>query len=124
MTAMDPVYSHQVWRRYTSPVWMDIDQSLTLNREGAREEKDERHICPLQLQVIERALALYTNPNDIVCTPFLGIGSEAYEALKMKRRAIGIELKESYYNQAVENCKSVELEDAQIDIFSCGEERR
>ena len=116
ITTQDPIYSHQVWRRYASPVWMDIDQSLTLNREGAREEKDERHICPLQLQVIERALVLYTNPNDIVCTPFLGIGSEAYEALKMKRRAIGIELKESYFNQAVENCKSVELEDAQMSL--------
>lgn len=117
MAKTDPVYSHQVWRRYASPVWMDIDQSFTLNREGAREEKDERHICPLQLQVIERAITLYSNPGDVVLTPFLGIGSEAYEALKMKRKAIGIELKESYFNQAVENCKSVVLEDAQSTIF-------
>jgi DNA modification methylase len=117
MAKADPVYSHQVWRKYASPVWMDIDQSMTLNREGAREEKDERHICPLQLQVIERAIALYTNPGDIVLTPFLGIGSEAYEALKMKRMAIGIELKESYFAQAIENCKSVEQEDAQMKLF-------
>jgi DNA modification methylase len=116
ITTQDPIYSHQVWRKYASPVWMDIDQSMTLNREGAREEKDERHICPLQLQVIERAIALYSNPGDIVLTPFLGIGSEAYESLKMKRRAIGIELKESYFKQAVENCKSVELEDAQMEL--------
>lgn len=112
----DPVYSHQVWRRYASPVWMDIDQSNTLNREGARDEKDERHICPLQLDVIERVLTLYTNPGDIVLTPFLGIGSEAYCAIKMGRRAIGIELKESYFRQAIENCKNAEIENAQMDI--------
>lgn len=117
MAKVDPVYSHNVWRRYASPVWMDIDQSKTLNREGAREENDERHICPLQLQVIERAIALWSNEGDTVLTPFLGIGSEAYEALKMKRRAIGIELKESYFNQAVENCKGVENEDMQINLF-------
>lgn len=114
MAMVDPVYSHQVWRKYASPIWMDIDQSMTLNRSGAREEKDERHICPLQLQVIERAIELYTNPTDIVLTPFLGIGSEIHEALKMKRRGIGIELKESYFNQAVENCKNVIEEKAQI----------
>lgn len=103
----DPVYSHQVWRRYASPIWMDIDQSNTLNRTSAREEKDERHICPLQLDVIERALTLYTNPGDTVLSPFAGIGSEIYQALLMGRRGIGIELKESYYKQAVANCLGV-----------------
>ena len=75
---------------------------------SAREHNDERHICPLQLQVIQRAIELWTNPNDIVLTPFLGIGSEIYQALEMKRRGVGIELKESYFNQAVLNCKAIE----------------
>lgn len=96
-----------VWQRYASPIWMDINPSDTLQGRSAREEKDERHICPLQLTVIRRALNLWTNPNDVVLTPFLGIGSEAYQALKIGRRAVGIELKESYYRQAVANCKSV-----------------
>lgn len=117
MARVNPVYSHNVWRRYASPVWMDIDQSNTLNRAGAREEKDERHICPLQLDVIERAITLYSNENDIVLSPFLGIGSEIYSAVKMKRRGIGIELKESYFNQAIENCKTAEIENAQTTIF-------
>lgn len=112
---LNPVYSHQVWRRYASPVWMDINQSRTLNREQAREEKDEKHICPLQLDVIDRALQLWTNPGDIFLSPFAGIGSEIYEAVKMGRKGIGIELKDSYYRQAVLNCKQAELEqDAQM----------
>ena len=111
-----PVYSHQVWRRYASPVWMDIDQSRTLNRDGAREEKDERHICPLQLDVIERALTLYTNTGDTVLTPFAGIGSEVYQAIAMRRRGIGIELKRSYYNQAIKNCDNAVCDD-QISIM-------
>lgn len=96
------------WQNYASPVWMDINQSNTLQRESARQQQDEKHICPLQLDVIERCVELWTNPNDIVFTPFLGIGSEIYQSLKMGRRGVGIELKESYYNQAVLNCKSVE----------------
>lgn len=96
-----------LWQKYASPVWMDINPNKTLQRDSAREEKDERHICPLQLEVIERAIDLWTNPNDIVLTPFLGIGSEAYVALQKGRRAVGVELKESYYRQAVANCKSV-----------------
>jgi DNA modification methylase len=106
----DPVYSHQVWQRYASPVWMDIKQGNTLNRKQARDERDERHICPLQLDVIERALQLWTNPNDIVCSPFAGIGSEIYVAIKTGRRGIGIELKDSYYDQAVLNCQNAEIE--------------
>lgn len=96
------------WQEYASPVWMDINQSNTLQKESAREQKDEKHICPLQLDVIERCIELWTNPNDIVFTPFAGIGSEVYQALKMGRRGLGIELKESYYNQAVASCKGVE----------------
>jgi hypothetical protein len=117
MVKLDPVYSHHVWRRYASPVWMDINQSNTLQRESAREEKDERHICPLQLEVIGRAVELWTNPGDVVFSPFAGIGSEVYQALKMGRRGIGIELKESYFRQAVENCKEVELQKEQPTLF-------
>ena len=98
----------QVWQNYASPVWMDINPSNTLQRTSAREEKDEKHICPLQLDVIKRGINLWTNPNDIVFTPFMGIGSEVYQALKMGRRGVGIELKESYYNQAVINCENAE----------------
>lgn len=99
----DPVYSHQVWRRYASPVWMDINPSKTLQKESAREHKDERHICPLQLEVIERALTLWSNKGDLIFSPFAGIGSEGYEALKMGRRFLGAELKQSYFDQAKRN---------------------
>ena len=107
VTHTNETFPVAVWQRYASPVWMDINPSDTLQASSAREEKDERHICPLQLGVIRRALNLWTNPNDIVLTPFLGIGSEAYVALEMGRRAIGCELKTSYYNQAVANCSGV-----------------
>jgi DNA modification methylase len=106
-----------LWQRYASPVWMDINQSKTLQYMSARESDDERHISPLQLEVIERAIDLWTNPNDLVYTPFLGIGSEAYTALKMGRRGVGSELKPSYFKLAVENCKSAVV-DNQIDMFS------
>jgi DNA modification methylase len=96
-----------VWQRYASPVWMDINPSDTLQRESAREENDERHICPLQLSVIRRAVNLWTNPGDIVLSPFGGIGSEPYVALESGRKAVAIELKDSYYNQMVRNCQSV-----------------
>lgn len=92
-----------VWQNYASPVWMDIRQSDTLQKKSAREDKDERHICPLQLEVIQRCIELWTNPNDIVLDPFAGIGSVPYTAVKMRRRGIGVELKESYYKQAVNN---------------------
>lgn len=97
-----------VWQKYASPVWMDINPSDTLQASSARDEKDERHICPLQLGVIRRAVNLWTNPGDIVLTPFLGIGSEAVVALEHGRRAIGIELKQSYYQQAVRNVQAVQ----------------
>lgn len=97
----------EIWQRYASPIWTDINPSDTLQATSARDEKDERHICPLQLTVIRRALNLWTNPGDTVLTPFLGIGSEAFVALQLGRRAIGIELKPSYFQQAVKNCASV-----------------
>ena len=92
-----------VWQNYASPVWMDIRQSDTLQKKSAREEKDERHICPLQLEVIQRCIELWTNPEDIVLDPFAGIGSVPYTAVRLGRRGIGVELKESYYKQAVNN---------------------
>lgn len=105
-----PVYSHQVWRKYASPVWMDVRQSNTLNGKSAREEQDERHICPLQLDVIARGINLWTNVNDIVLDPFAGIGSSNYVALKMGRRTIGVELKENYYNLALENVEKGDMD--------------
>lgn len=110
--------SVNIWQRYASPVWMDIDQGRTLSREEAREEKDERHVCTLQLDAIERALTLWTNPNDIVLSPFAGIGSEIYSAVKMGRRGIGVELKKSYFDQAVKNCERAAQERNQNDLFS------
>ena len=91
------------WQKYASPVWMDIRQSNTLQRTSARAEKDEKHICPLQLEVIQRCIELWTNPNDIVFDPFAGIGSVPYVALRMNRKGLGCELKESYYQQAKAN---------------------
>lgn len=107
----------QVWQNYASPIWMDINPSDTLQRNSARDEKDEKHICPLQLDVIRRAINLWTNENDIVFTPFMGIGSEVYQALKMNRRGVGIELKESYYEQAVKNCENASVDFSLINIY-------
>ena len=105
-----------VWQRYASPVWMDINPSDTLQRESGREDKDERHICPLQLEVIKRALELWTNPMDRVFSPFGGIGSEGYQAIKMGRQFIGCELKESYWKQGVENLKAAETLNAGLFV--------
>jgi DNA modification methylase len=96
-------YSIEVWQRYASPVWMDIDQTRTLQYRNARDERDEVHISPLQLDVIERCIDLWSNPGDVVLTPFLGIGSEVYGAIEMGRKGIGFELKDSYFRQAVKN---------------------
>lgn len=96
--------SHNVWRAYASPVWMDIRQTNTLDAKQAREPDDEKHLCPLQLDVIERAVIMWSNPGEVVLTPFMGVGSEVYGAVINGRKAIGVELKESYYRQAVRNC--------------------
>lgn len=106
VTHTNETFPVQVWQRYASPVWFDINPSKTLQKESAREDKDERHICPLQLEVIERAVELWTNPNDTVLSPFAGIGSEGYVLVQKGRRFVGIELKESYYGQAVRNLTS------------------
>lgn len=109
----------QMWQQYASPVWMDIDPSDTLQYRSAREEEDERHICPLQLEVIRRALKLWSNPGDTVLSPFAGIGSEGHAAISMGRRFIGAELKRSYYEQAVRNLESASPESSrQIAMFA------
>ncbi len=100
-------YSHEVWRKYASPVWMDIRQTNTLNVRGVRVCKDERHICPLQLDTIARAVFMWSKENDIVLSPFAGIGSEGYVSLQKKRKFIGIELKKSYFEQAIKNLERV-----------------
>jgi len=102
-------YSIEVWQRYASPVWMDISQSRTLQYRGGRDEKDEQHISPLQLDVIERCIHLWSNPNDVVFTPFLGIGSEVYGAVELGRKGLGIELKPTYFKQAVKNLSELKL---------------
>ncbi len=106
------------WQKWASPVWMDIDYGDTLNRNEAREEKDEKHICPLQLPTIERLIGLYTNPGDLVFTPFGGIFSEIYQAVKMGRRGLGFELKKQYFDVGTKNMNNLELSQQQLDIFS------
>lgn len=109
--------SVDLWQKYASPVWMDINYSNTLNKQEAREEKDEKHICPLQLDTIYRAIHLWTNEGDTVLSPFAGIGSELFQALKMNRNAIGFELKKSYFDVAVKNCKAAEKQKEQLQLF-------
>lgn len=106
-----------LWQEYASPVWMDIDQGDTLQFRSARDNNDEKHICPLQLPVIKRAIHLWTNKGDTVFTPFMGIGSEVYQALQMERKGIGIELKASYFQCAKNNLEKGELENAQCGLF-------
>lgn len=100
--------SVDVWQKYASPVWDDINQTDTLNFREGRDSDDERHICPLQLDVIERCLQLWSIEGDVVWTPFMGIGSEVYMALKMGRKAIGAELKPSYFELALRNIAQAE----------------
>ncbi|MCP4645817.1 MAG: helicase [bacterium] len=110
--------SIDIWQRYASPIWTDINPSRTLQHRSAREHNDERHICPLQLDVIERGVQLWSNPGDLVLSPFMGIGSEGHVALSRGRRFVGVELKESYYRQAVKNL-AIAVRDAQQDTLLC-----
>jgi hypothetical protein len=96
-------YSHWIWRQYASSVWDDIRIDRVVPYQESRDPEDERHVHPLQLDVIERACVLWSNPNEVVLTPFMGVGSECYGALVNGRRALGIELKPAYYRQAVKN---------------------
>lgn len=114
----DKIFPVDLWQKYASPVWMDIKPNRTLQYRCARDNQDERHICPLQLDVIERAIELWSAKDDVVFSPFTGIGSEGYTALKMGRRFIGSELKESYYNIAKNNLEAALLEDNdQLNLF-------
>jgi DNA modification methylase len=118
----DPVantdISVDMWQKIASPVWNDINYGKTLQGfRNAREDNDEKHICPLQLETIERLILLYSNKGDTVLTPFMGIGSEVYQAVKMERFGIGFELKESYFEMAKKNLKSAISEKSQISIF-------
>ena len=106
-----------LWQKYAEPVWYDINYSDTLQYTSAREDKDEKHICPLQLETIRRCLHLWSNEGDTVLSPFGGIGSEGYESLRLNRNYIGIELKESYYKQMQRNLKRIIAEKMQPKLF-------
>lgn len=108
--------SIDVWQQYASPIWDDINQTDTLNFREGRESDDERHICPLQLDVIERCIQLWSNPGDVVWTPFMGIGSEVYMAVKLGRKGLGVELKSSYYELAKRNVRNAS--ESQYDMFA------
>lgn len=110
--------SIQVWQKYASPVWFDINQTRVLNYRHAKDSEDEKHICPLQLDVIARAVQIWSNKGDTVLSPFCGIGSEGHESLKLGRKFVGFELKESYFDTAVKNLQTVERESKNEDMFA------
>lgn len=109
----------ELWQKWASPVWMDIRQTNTLNVQQARDSKDERHVCPLQLDLIERAIIMWSNRGDIVLSPFMGIGSEGYVSMKMKRKFVGVELKDTYFDVARKNIDGREKSAA--SLFDIGE---
>jgi len=111
-----PEFPVDLWQKVASPVWMDINPSDTLQYASAREHDDERHICPLQLEVIRRGVMLWSNPDDIVLSPFMGIGSEGHVSVEMGRRFVGVELKASYFQQAARNLATAHAKTA--DLFS------
>lgn len=121
--AIEHRWSHWVWRQYASSVWMDIRLRRLLPDENSKEHPEERHICPLQLDVIERLVQLYSNPGDVVLSPFGGIGSEPFTAVKLGRRAIAIELKKSYYNKMVRNVEMAlhRSYDDDLDLFAANQ---
>lgn len=111
-------YSHWIWRRYASSIWDDIEMGRVLPFQDAKEDDDEKHVHPLQLDIIDRAVTLRTNEGETVFTPFMGVGSEVYIAVELDRKGIGVELKESYYRQSVENLKAVKRTKVkQLDFF-------
>lgn len=110
-------YSHWIWRQYASAFWDDIRQGNVLPFKPSRDENDEKHVHPLQLDIIDRVITLWSNPDEVVLTPFMGIGSEVYASVKEGRKAIGIELKESYFKQAIKNLQMIDETDKQIILF-------
>jgi len=110
--------SQFIWRRYASSAWEDIRANVCLSYKEARDKEDSRHVCPLQLDIITRAVILYTNENEVVFTPFMGVGSEVYGAVIKNRKGIGIELKDSYFNQAVKNMQAISNINNEIDLFN------
>ena len=111
-------FSHWIWRQYASAFWDDVRLDRVLPHRESREPDDERHVHPLQIDVIERAVVLWSNPGEVVLTPFMGVGSEVYGAIINRRRALGIELKESYFKQAALNCQDARREDDEtLDLF-------
>jgi hypothetical protein len=111
-------YSHWIWRQYASAFWDDIRLDRVLPYREARDEEDEKHVHPLQLDVIDRALVLWSNPGERVLTPFMGVGSEVYAAVRAGRMGVGIELKASYYRQAVKNLESISATIEQAELFA------
>lgn len=103
-------FSHWIWRRYASCIWDDIRPDRVLPYIESKDEKDEKHVHPLQLDVIERAVTLWSNPGDVVLTPFMGVGSEVFASVRLGRRGIGAELKDTYFRQAVKNLETVDAE--------------
>src|SRR5208337_3028352 len=115
--------SHWIYRQYASPVWMDIRRGRMMPFDESKEDPEEKHVCPLQLDVIERCLALWSNPGETILTPFLGVGSEVFMAVKAGRRAIGCELKGTYFRQTIENMKTVDDESVdRLDFDIMGEQ--
>lgn len=114
---IQPDISNETWIKWASPIWYDIREMSTLNPGSGAEEADERHICPLQLPLIERAVRLWSNPGELVCSPFAGIGSEGYVALQHHRRFVGVELKPSYWLTACTNLRRAEEEAALPTLF-------
>ena len=115
-------YSHWIWRQYASAFWDDVRLERVLPFRESRDEEDEKHVHPLQLDVIDRCLTLWSNEGETVLTPFMGVGSEVYSSVRRGRRGIGIELKPSYFRQAVKNLESVRLEASTPDLFTALEE--
>ena len=118
-------FSHWIWRQYADCMWDDVRIGRVLPFKAARDTDDEKHVHPLQLDVIDRVIVLRTNPGEIVLTPFMGVGSEVYAALCLGRRGIGVELKTSYYRQAERNVSAAKLgrvDEEQIDMFESVDE--
>jgi DNA modification methylase len=114
-------FSHWIWRQYASAFWDDIRLDRVLPYQKARDEEDEKHVHPLQLDVIDRGLVLWSNPGETVLTPFMGVGSEVYATVQNGRRAIGIELKPSYYRQAVKNVQAAKRAEVGMELFDAAE---